>query len=62
MKLYDTGVYLLNGKEIVADNGEAESRIKAITGKEVSKESAAKGTMAYGILTNHNTSGNDDKL
>ena len=25
MKLYDTGVYLLNGKEIVADNGEAES-------------------------------------
>ena len=62
MKLYDTGVYLLNGKEIVADNGEAESRIKAITGKEVYKESAAKGTMAYGILTNHNTSGNDDKL
>lgn len=62
MKLYDTGVYLLNGKEIVADNGEAESRIKAITGKEVSKESAVKGTMAYGILTNHNTSGNDDKL
>ena len=62
MKLYDTGVYLLNGKEIVADNGEAESRIKAITGNEVSKESAAKGTMAYGILTNHNTSGNDDKL
>ena len=62
MKLYDTGVYVLKGNKIIEDNGEALNRIKAETGKDVTKESAAKGTMAYRILTSHNTSGNDSKL
>ena len=62
MKLYDTGVYVLKGNKIIEDNGEALNRIKAETVKDVTKESASKVTMAYRILTGHNTSGNDSKL
>ncbi len=51
VKLYDSGVYLINGKEIVTD----EAAIAAKTGKAVCKEDAKKGTMAYGILKAHNT-------
>ena len=53
MKLYDTGIYLVNGTEIVE---EAKASLP------VSKEEAAKNTIAYGILKSHNTSGNMEKL
>ena len=53
MKLYDTGVYLLNGQKIVPEN-QADFP--------VSKEEAAKSTIAYSILRAHNTSGNMEKL
>ena len=53
MKLYDTGVYLLNGKEIVP---ETEAKLS------VSREKAAENTIAYSILKSHNTSGNMEKL
>ena len=53
MKLYDTGVYLLNGQKIVPENQADFS---------VSKEEAAKSTIAYSILKAHNTSGNMEKL
>ena len=62
IQLLDGGVYLLNGTELVADNGEAAEAIKAKTGKDVIKEEAAKETIAYGILADHNTSGNMEKL
>ena len=62
IQLLDGGVYLLNGTELIADNGEATAAIKAKTGKEITKEDAAKETIAYSILSNHNTSGNMDKL
>ena len=62
IQLLDGGVYLLNGTELVADNGEAAAAIKAKTGKDVVKEEAAKETIAYGILADHNTSGNMEKL
>ena len=58
MKLYDSGVYLVNGKEIMTDATEAQQK----TGKAVTKEQAAENTIAYGILKKHNTSGNMDKL
>ena len=32
IELYDGGVYLLNGTELVADNGEAAAAIEAKTG------------------------------
>ena len=53
MKLYDTGVYLLNDQKIVPEN-QADFP--------VSKEEAAKSTIAYSILKAHNTSGNMEKL
>ncbi len=52
MKLYDNGVYLVNGsivEETVAD-------------LPVSKKEAAENTIAYGILKEHNLSGNMEKL
>ena len=58
VKLYDKGVYLLNGTEIAEDVAE----VKAKTGTEVSQQEAAKATMAYHILADHNTSGNMERL
>ena len=62
IQLYDGGAYLVNGTELIPDNGEAQAAIKSRTGKEISKEEAAKKTIAYGILKEHNTSGNMNKL
>ena len=53
MKLYDTGVYLQNGQEIIPEN-QADLP--------VAKEEAAKNTIAYSILKAHNKSGNMEKL
>ena len=53
--LYDSGVYLLNGTTLVPEK-ENVGQIK------VTKEDAKKGTIAYGILQSHNTSGNADNL
>lgn len=60
--LLQGGQYLINGREIVADDAEAQAAIKAKTGKEITKEEASENTMAYGILKDHNTSGNMEKL
>jgi len=62
MKLYNNGVYLINGSQIVEDGPEAIAKIKATVGKEVTKNAAHKETMAYNILANHNVSGNMDHL
>ena len=62
IKLYDNGVYLLDGKTIIEDNGNAENELKAARGKAYSKEECRENTMAYGILNTHNTSGSMDKL
>ena len=62
IQLMETGAYLVNGTELIADNAEAAAALKAKTGKDVNKEEAAKGTIAYGILKNHNTSDNMSKL
>ena len=50
--LYNSGVYLLNGRTIVP---EAEA-------KGLDRASARKGTIAYGILQAHNTSGDPENL
>ena len=60
VSLYDGGVYLVNGKEIVP---EAEAaKVKALTGREADRENDRKGTMAYSIMEQHNTSGNMENL
>ena len=53
MKLYDTGVYLQNGQEIIPEN---QANLP------VAKEEAARNTIAYSILKAHNKSNNMEKL
>ena len=62
MKLYEGGVYLLGGKELIADGKDALAEIKSRTGAEVTREQAAAQTIAYEILKAHNVSGSMDKL
>ena len=63
IRLYDTGAYLLNGTELIEDNADAAARLhQALGGQVPSKEEAAKNTIAYSILRDHNTSGNMEKL
>ena len=58
IKLYDGGAYLLNGTEIV----ESAAEVGAKTGQTPDQKEAAKQTMAYHILADHNTSGNMEQL
>ena len=62
IQLLNGGAYLLQGQEIVEESNDAAGIIKSKTGKDVSKAEAAKQTIAYNILADHNTSGNMDKL
>ena len=62
IQLFETGAYLVNGTELIADNADAAAAVKAKTGKDVDKAAAKKNTIAYGILEKHNTSDNMDKL
>ncbi len=62
IELMNQGVYLVNGMELVPEGPEAASAIRAKTGKVVDQNEAVKNTIAYGILQNHNTSGDSRKL
>lgn len=62
IQLLDGGAYLVNGMDIVPDSASAAEEIKSKTGKVVSREEAAKETIAYGILKEHNQSDNMEKL
>lgn len=53
IKLYESGVYVINGKEIIEENA-------MVSG--ISKEEAKQNTIAYSILKSHNVSGNMEKL
>ena len=53
IKLSEKGVFLASNNEIIAE--------EYFTG-EIKKEEAKKGTIAWSILSSHNTSGNMDKL
>ena len=60
VKLYDGGVYLVNGTEVVP---EAEAaKVAQLTGKTVTPAEAKKGTIAYGIMEAHNQSGDMENL
>ncbi len=62
MKLYNGGVFLVNESEIIADTEEASARLQSKTGNAPAREEAKKGTLAYRILEEHNTSGSMDRL
>jgi len=60
IRLYDQGIYLVNGNEIVRED--EKEKVEQLTGKKAEKETARKGTMAYQILSAHNKSGNMEHL
>lgn len=62
VELLNSGAYLVNGTDIVPDNAQASAAVKSKTGKDITREEAARGTIAYGILKSHNTSGSMEKL
>lgn len=62
IKLYEHGAYLLNGTEIIEDVNDAQAAVVAKTGQQVTKEEAAKNTIAYSILEAHNTSSDMERL
>ena len=64
IKLYEGGVFLLNGEVILEDGpmGCMVGNFLRSSGDVADKYEARKGTMAYSILEAHNTSGNMEKL
>jgi len=60
VNLYNEGAYLIKGKTLIEEND--IDKLKAVTGKDIDKEEARKGSIAYNILEKHNISGNMDKL
>lgn len=55
------GAYLAYGNTLIVDNGGAETQLRSLGRENVSKEDARRGTMAWSILSSHN-SGTDDAL
>ncbi len=62
IELVKGGAYLLNGESIVEDNDQAIACMKSKAGISVNKEEAKKGTIAYGILKEHNQSADMKQL
>jgi len=62
IKLSDTGVWLLGGTTVIADDAQASAKLQSALGTVPSRDEAVKGTIAYSILEAHNTSGNMEKL
>lgn len=63
VKLSDSGIYLVNGTEIIEDGRDALLQVSEMTGIDgIVKDTAKQQTIAYNILKKHNISGNMDKL
>ena len=62
VKLYDHGVYLINGEDIIEDVPGCADALNAAAGRTIPAEEAKKATISYGILSSHNQSGSMEKL
>jgi aconitate hydratase len=62
IKLFNSGVYLIHGRDIIEAEPESEARLLNSTGRKIPVEEAQKGTMAYQIIKTHNTSNSMEKL
>lgn len=62
MKLFEKGAYVLNGTEILEENQETDAKLASMLHTVLSKEEAAKNTIAYHILEEHNTSKGMEQL
>lgn len=58
--LFSEGAYLVHGTTLVKES--EKERLSQMVGQVPDKEEAAKQTIAYGILKEHNTSGNMNQL
>ncbi len=54
IKLYDSGIYLVNGREIIPETDDRAMSFR--------KEDAKKGTISYGILQSHNKGDDPENL
>lgn len=62
IELFNGGAYLLNGTQLVSEAEAEAGKLTAVSGRNVARDDAKKGTIAYSILEAHNTSGNMDHL
>lgn len=62
MKLFEKGAYVLNGTEILEENQETDAKLASMLHTVLSKDEAAKNTIAYHILEEHNTSKGMEQL
>ena len=63
IELTQNGVFLVNGTELFeADETGSRAAAEAAGVSAIDPADASKSTMAYNILTSHNTSGDDEKL
>ena len=60
INLFSEGAYLVHGTTLVKES--EKERLSQMVGQVPDKEEAAKQTIAYGILKEHNTSGNMNQL
>ncbi|MGI6020664.1 MAG: hydratase [Lachnospiraceae bacterium] len=58
MKLNDNKTWLINGRDLVPAKGAGSDKLP----ENIDENAGRKATMAYKILTDHNTSGNDSDL
>jgi len=62
IELSNGGAFLINGLDVIDESEAAQGALNNKTNTVLSKEEAAKNTIAYKILESHNTSGNMEKL
>ena len=62
IRLYEGGVFLKNGTEIIPEGQAAEMAAHGAAAGIPSREEAKKGTIAYGILSSHDTAGKEGAL
>jgi len=62
IELIKNGAYLVGGNTVVEDNANAEGEFKKLGIENADKNTAKKGTIAYNILSAHNTADSDSDL
>ncbi|MCR5501564.1 MAG: hydratase [Lachnospiraceae bacterium] len=62
IELIREGAFLAEGRTLIADSPSAKEELQKTAGEILSKEEAAKNTIAYSILKDHNTSGDMENL
>ncbi|MDR0487404.1 MAG: hydratase, partial [Treponema sp.] len=61
IELYNSGVFLVHGNEIIPDDEHAQAKLKQL-GISTTKEEARKGTISHNILAAHNTGADEQNL